>query len=171
MPKLAIYVSKQDMKAIERWRKRINFSKVFIRAVFEEIRRLERLAGAPEGKVAAAAEYYRGKLSESAGPVAEFGFELGSSHVLDCRLSPETIRQLLELKCQEAVGEKQRKIVDKAIGDDMHRVNQCAQEHGFHDEQFPTWRDAVYRSYLSGVAAAWERVCAKMREEGNKSSP
>jgi len=164
MPKLAIYVSKQDMKSIERWRKRINFSKLFIHAVFDEMRRLERSVTAPEGKVAAAADYYRSKMSQIAGPLTEFGFELGAAHVLDCKLSPEVIRKLLEVRNVGVEAAEDRKLIEQTLGEDLRNVEQFANDHGFREETFPTWRTAAYRGYLDGVAAAWEKVCLKMRE-------
>ena len=41
MPKLAIYVPKKAKKEIDRWRKRINFSQMFMRALEGEIRELQ----------------------------------------------------------------------------------------------------------------------------------
>ena len=167
MPKLAIYVSKQDMKSIERWRKRINFSRVFISAVFEEVRRLERTADAPDGKLAAAAEYYRGKMSEGASPMTDFGFELGTNQVLECKLSPDSIRRLLEVRNVGFDLDDEREAVEKSLADNVRKIERFAKEHGFTDESYPTWRDAAYQGYLDGVAGAWEKVCVKMRESAS----
>ena len=65
MPKLAIYVPKKDMRQIEKWRKKINFSRVFMRALLAEIRERER-AGKPskkgEKQMVEAAAHYRQEL-------------------------------------------------------------------------------------------------------------
>ena len=45
MPNLAIYVSKKEMRHIDRWRKKINFSRVFMRALGAVIERLESKGG------------------------------------------------------------------------------------------------------------------------------
>ena len=164
MPKLAIYVSKQDMKSIERWRKRINFSRVFISAVFEEVRRLERTADAPEGKLAAAADYYRSKMTEGASPMTDFGFELGTVQVLECQLSPEAIRRLLELRTMGFDAAEERKALEQSLAGGLGKLERFAKEHGFTDESYPTWREAAYQGYLDGIASAWEKVCVKMRE-------
>ena len=50
MPKLAIYVPKKAKKEIDRWRKRINFSQVFMRALENEIRELQRAIDADDGE-------------------------------------------------------------------------------------------------------------------------
>ena len=163
MPKLAIYVSKKDMKNIERWRKRINFSRVFIHAVFDEVRRLERTADTPDEKLAAAAEFYRGQLSADAAPLADLGFELGTKHVLDCKLSPELIRALSHLRDGPHRDKKDWKQVETCLTGDQEQIEEFAQEHGFADESHPTWREAVQQGYLDGVASAWEKVCEKMR--------
>ena len=163
MPKLAIYVSKQDMKSIERWRKRINFSKVFIHAVFEEIRRLERSADTPEDKLAAAADYYRSKLTSSAGPQHDFGFELGAAQVLDCDLEPETIRKLLDSDSRGVDGGSAKQVL-AALGKNAAKVEEYGRQHGLDDKTNPAWRSAVYGGYLDGVAAAWDKVCAHMRD-------
>lgn len=164
MPKLAIYVSKKDMKSIDRWRKRINFSKVFIAAVFDEVRRLERAADAPDSQVAAAAEYYRNKMTQSAGPLADCGFQIGAAAVLECKLTPQAIHRLLEIRAGGFEQAQDREQVEQSLACEQRQIEQFAKDHGFVDDSYPRWRDAAYRGYLDGVAAAWEKVCEKMRE-------
>ena len=165
MPKLAIYVSKQDMKSIERWRKRINFSKVFIQAVFDEIRRLERSTKAPREKLGEAVDYYRTKLTKSAAPLTDFGFELGNAAVMECRLSPEIIQRLV--KSQESVVDEHgiKKLVEQALDADLRKIDEYARQHSIDDKSNPAWRSAIYAGYRDGVASAWEKVCEQMREQ------
>ena len=63
MPKLAIYVTKKAKKEIDRWRKTINFSQVFMRALEHEIRGRERSLAADDSELAPAARHYRQQMS------------------------------------------------------------------------------------------------------------
>lgn len=162
MPKLAIYVPKKDMREIERWRKKINFSQVFMKALLREIRSRSRKVDAGRGKLAAAAEYYRQKLAEDSDSLSDFGYKLGTQHVIECRLDPETIRTLLEIDGLDRAEGDGLAAVEQAIGSDRKQVDELADRSGFDEQSHPAWRSAVYEGYVAGVGAAWKRICDEM---------
>ena len=162
MPKLAIYIPKEEMRRLEKWRKRINFSRIFMQALEQEIREQTRMADVADGKLVAAAKYYQRKLSESCQPLVDAGFELGTARVLRCRLTPEQIRQLLEISEQDEYSDESVVELEKVIGDDHKRLAKTFQKLGFDEQSFPTWRRMAYRGFVQGVAAAWRQVCERM---------
>jgi len=163
MPKLAIYVPKPAMREIERWRHQINFSQVFMRAITEEIHQRSRAVEGGDEKWAAAAAFYRRKLAENSASLVDFGYQLGGQHILDCRLSPETIRRLLAIEPLDASRQQDWEAIEEAIGSDGSKLEARAQQLGVDDLSHPTWRTAIARGYLAGVAAAWKRVCDQIR--------
>ena len=163
MPKLAIYVPKKDMREIEKWRKKINFSKVFMRALFQEITERSRDFEAPKDKLTTAARHYKDKLVESSESLVEFGYRLGSKHVLDCRLVPDTIMQLLDVGEADSLTSENIVAIEKTMGQDLKSAEAFSQEQGCDERSHPTWRNAICEGYLKGVAAAWTRVCEQMR--------
>lgn len=173
MPKLAIYVPKRDMRQIEAWRKKINFSKVFMKALMAEIRAMERSTKrttSDQGQLARAAEYYQCEMiEEGADVLVDRGFALGRQHVLDCRLSATTIRQLLKIDSADRLSTAESAQVVELLGDAMRGVDQLAEKHGFDDTSRPLWEQAVYRGYLKGVAAAWQEVCEQMHSKKRKA--
>jgi hypothetical protein len=162
MPKLAIYVPKKDMREIERWRKRINFSQVFMKALSQEIRDRSRMVEAPEEKVAAAADYYKRKLAEGSASLVDVGYSLGAGHVVECQLAPETIRGLLEIEELDSLTTGDLTAIEAAIGKDKKTVADLLQEQGYSDESHPMWRVAFYQGYVRGVTEAWKQVCEQM---------
>ena len=82
MPKLAIYVPKKDMKELDKWRKTINFSQVFMMALMDEIHQRSRTPAAGADQLTAAAQHYRRELAGSASPMVDLGYQLGSRKVL-----------------------------------------------------------------------------------------
>ena len=168
MPKLAIYVPKKDMRQIERWRKEINFSQVFMKAVLAEIRQKERWSGASgdNEQVASAAEFYRRKLVEEGGDgIVEYGHSIGLKHVLECRLSPVVIRRMVEIHRSDELGKKASADVAEAVGEDLKEADALAERGGYDPTSQPAWRSALYRGYVSGVASAWEKVCEQMKSD------
>jgi len=163
MPKLAIYVPKPQMRELEKWRKKINFSQVFTRAVMQEIRDRTRLTEESADDVANAARHYKRLLSSSAGSeeVVAAGHRLGTRHVLDCHLSPEVLRRLMD--CNEHLSDDDVEAIEKAIGDDKKSLTDVLQDEGHNDDSYPTWRFDAYRGYLKGVADAWQRVREQMK--------
>lgn len=159
MPKLAIYVPKKEMRELEKWRKQINFSKVFMRAVMREIRQRARSVR-EDDRVASAAEHYKQRLAVDSGPLEELGFDLGTAHVLDCRLSPEQIRQVVELGEFDPARPEHASLVEKTIGDEMTKVDGALE--GGTDASRQAWRLVVYGGYVKGVVTAWQRVCEQM---------
>ncbi len=97
MPKLAIYVPKEEMREIERWRTRLNFSKIFLRAVQREIREQSRDFAADEDDLAKAANHYRRLLADDDATLVDAGHALGVEQVLKCKLTPKQIRRALPL--------------------------------------------------------------------------
>jgi hypothetical protein len=163
MPKLAIYVPKKDMREIEKWRRKINFSQVFMRALGQEIRRQSRKPTAAKDKISAAAAFYRGQLAENSEPLVDFGYQLGTDHVVNCRLTAATIGKLVALKDAEMLDEQQTKLVKKSLGDAHIVVDKFCDDHGFDQRAYPNRQLAVYRGYLAGVADAWQEVCKHMK--------
>jgi len=163
MPKLAIYVPKQEMREIDHWRKRINFSRVFMRALQDEIRQRSRTVDAKDDQLAAAARHYRQALTNASGTMTEFGFQLGSDDVLECRLSPESIHRLLEIDDPAQLNANQISTVEAVLEDQAQRITDFAGKHGYDLPLDPALRDAVYRGYVQGVVAAWKQVCHRMQ--------
>jgi hypothetical protein len=169
MPKLAIYIPKTEMREIDKWRKKINFSRVFMQALQQEIQRRSRSLEVGQDKLEAAASHYRRELSADATPLSEFGYQLGSSHVLDCRLQTGEIRRLLRAAEGDLSGEDIA-VADKAISADMAKAESFAREHEFTEETCPDWRRIVLSGYVQGVADAWREVCRKMASLENGPS-
>ncbi len=163
VPKLAIYVPKKEMKVIEKWRKQINFSKVFMKALGQEIRERSRIAATDGNRLKAAAQYYRKKMADSSEALVEFGIQIGNRHVIDCRLSPESIHALLKLKEVDAWQPDDTAMLEECISDEMVSINQMLSESGYDEEESSgSWRNVVYRGYIEGVATAWRQVCEHM---------
>lgn len=162
MPKLAIYIAKKDMKTIEKWRKQVNFSKIFMTALDREIRERSRTVTAKQDKLAAAAEHYKARLAKDSGALIDFGYQLGVNDVLECRLATEVITKLLQVEDFEQLSADDVALVKQAIGDHANEIDQFGPTHGYQDQTHPTWRVAVYEGYGKGVAAAWSKVCEQM---------
>ena len=101
MPKLAIYVPKKDWREIEKWRKKINFSRIFMQALTREIQERSRGVKASSDRIAAAADFYRQQLAESSAPLTDFSFKQGSEDVLECRLTPQLIQKVAQIEDQD----------------------------------------------------------------------
>lgn len=165
MPKLAIYVPKKQMREIDRWRKKINFSQIFMKALSQEIAERSRDVSAADGELTAAAEFYRNKLAETSGPLIDIGFELGSRQVIDCQLSPEMILRLLKIDDVGTANEDELSALEEAIAPHAGRIDEFRQTHGYDERSYPNWRAVVQTGFLKGVAAAWQRVCERMKTE------
>ena len=118
MPKLAIYIPKKDMREIDKWRKKINFSRIFMQALHKEIRELSHEAKSPQDKVAAAARFYKEKLIEKSGDLLEFGNQLGRDKVMECKLSPEVILQIVEIREHDSLDADDTAVIEKALKSD-----------------------------------------------------
>ena len=164
MPKLAIYVPKKDMKEIDRWRKKINFSRVFMRALQHEIRDHQRTLESTDDQLSTAARHYRRKLTEGADTLLDLGYRLGSRHMLDCHLEPETIRRLLTLEDRETLSTEDRELIEAILDSQLQTLVQDAHQLGFNDQAHPEFLTDAFRGYIKGVAAAWAQVCAEMKE-------
>ena len=162
MPKLAIYVPKKEMKLIDKWRKRINFSQVFMRALQKEIQQQTQKVKGGRDQWTRAAKYYRQVMTDSSQPVVDFGFDLGSRHVLECQLAPETILRLLELNNRKALTSQDFALVQSEIDGDRKVIDKFLKDKGYDVNTFPIAREEVCRGYVQGVADTWKKVCEKM---------
>ena len=63
MPKLAISDPKKAKKEIDRWRKRIKFSQVFMRGLKNEIREFQMAIDADDSQLTTVAQHYRRRLA------------------------------------------------------------------------------------------------------------
>ena len=162
MPKLAIYVPKKEMKLIDKWRKRINFSQVFMRALQKEIQQQTQKVKGGQDQWTRAAKYYRQMMTDSSQAVVDFGFDLGSRHVLDCQLSPETILRLHELSKREALTSQDFALIKSEIDGDREGIDRFLNDKGYDVNTFPIAREELCRGYVRGVADAWKKVCEKM---------
>ena len=162
MPKLAIYVPKKEMKVIEKWRNQINFSKVFMGALRQEIGERTRVVETDEQKLQAAARFYKRELAENSSALLEFGHRLGVRQVMDCKLGPDVIRRLHELRDLDSWKPDELNIIQTSIGAEMSGVDKALNDSGYDESERPTWRLIVFRGYLAGVAAAWQQVCKHM---------
>jgi hypothetical protein len=166
MPKLAIYVPKKDMRQIERWRKKINFSRVFMRALMAEIHERERAGKSSkkgEKQMAEAAAHYRQELvAQGSLALDDEAYQLGFNQVVQCHLSAESIRAMLLLQDKDEWAGDERQRVKESLGDGQDRLLAVAREHGFDESSRPVWETSVLRAYTKGVADAWRRVCEEM---------
>ena len=166
MPKLAIYVPKKDMRQIEKWRKKINFSRVFMRALMAEIRELERAkkpSKKSEKQMAEAAAHYRQELvAQGSVALDDEAYQLGFNQVIQCRLSAESIRAMLPLQQKDEWSSEDHEQVKESLGVDQETLQKVAREQGFDDTSRAVWETSVLRAYVNGITEAWRRVCEEM---------
>ena len=161
MPKLAIYVPKKDMKQIEKWRKKINFSRVFMSALNREIRERTRNCEAATEELSLAATHYKAQLADITEPLVDLGYRLGTDQVLGCGQSAEAIVRLISID-ENDIQPDDRQLLEAALKDNTQRVESFLRDNNFDDQSHPTWRNAVFRGYLKGVRDTWRRVCDEM---------
>jgi hypothetical protein len=166
MPKLAIYVPKEDMKEIERWRKKVNFSKIFMHALRREIRDRSRVVKAADGQLAKAAEHYRRALAQDLSSLVDVGYELGSRHVLECKLSTAAIRRLRTLSEQDTLEAAEVESVSQWLGGEKV-LDELARGQELAEHADPISCELICRGYARGVADAWEKVCDHLRASGS----
>lgn len=166
MPKLAIYVPKKDMKEIERWRKKINYSKVFMTALGREIQIRSRAGRLPKDKLTAAAAHYRDQLVSAAGPLVDFGYRLGADQVLDCRLDTATLSKLAAVGSKPSLSRGEVALIEKSLEPVADRIEQFRGQQGIDETTHPAWREAVCRGYVQGVCETWRQVCERMKNPG-----
>ena len=164
MPKLAIYVPKQAKKQIEKWRKTINFSQVFMRALEGEIRERQRSLEVGDDQLTAAARHYRRQLTANADALVDLGHQLGTRLVLDCQLEPDTIHRLVGLAARAELSPEDRGVVEEVLGKQARKLAEEAGGLGYHEQSHPGFQADLYRGVVLGVTAAWERVCAEMNQ-------
>jgi hypothetical protein len=162
MPKLAIYIPKKDMRELDRWRKKINFSQVFMTALRREIRDQTRNSSAPSDELARAAVHYRRSLAEEVGSVGDTAYQLGSADVLQCRLTVPVIRSLLELANLETLSADEIESTVEAMGGN-EALEAIAEKHGVDDRTDLTWRELACRNYIKGVVDVWAQVRERIR--------
>ncbi len=162
MPKLAIYIPKKDMKAIEKWRKKINFSKVFMQALLREIRERSRVVDTNEDRLKAAAVHYKKLLNDSSEDLIEFGHKLGSAHLIDCQINAELVQKIIQLKDNDDWTPEEVDIVQNAIGEDLKSIDEFIDQNDYDRPSQATWRKVVFQGYVQGVAVAWQQICDHM---------
>ncbi len=163
MPKLAIYVPKDEMREIERFRARLNFSKIFLRAIQREIREQSRDLDADEDEIARAANHYRRLLAEDAAALVDSGHSLGVEQVLKCKLTPKQIRRTLPLAELETLQLDQVALIDETMAKTGLSIQDVAASLGCNDQTHPTWRASIASGFAKGVSDAWQRVCQQMQ--------
>ena len=154
------------MRQIEKWRKKINFSRVFMRALLAEIRERERV-GKPtkkgEKQMAEAAAHYRQELvAQGSVALDDAAYQMGFNRVVHCHLPAESIRAMLPLQDKDDWASDEQKRVKESLGDDHDDLLKVAREHGFDETSRPVWETSVLRAYVKGIAEAWRRVCEEM---------
>ena len=164
MPKLAIYVPKKAKKQIEKWRKTINYSQIFMRALESEIHERQRSLEAGSDLLTAAARHYRRRLTESADALLDLGHQLGTRLVLECRFEPETIHRLAELTTRKELSLQDREMIETELGKQADQLIEEAAGLGYHEQSHPGFRADLYRGVVLGVAAAWKQVCEEMNQ-------
>lgn len=164
MPKLAIYVPKKAKKETDRWRKTINFSQVFMRALETEIRERERSFAAGDDEVANAVRHYRQQMSSRSEPLVSLGHAEGVRLVLECRLDPETIHVIIQWADEADVGNDERARIRECLGKANDGLLKAAEKIGYHSGTHPVLEADLHRGVVRGVVDAWERVCEKMKQ-------
>lgn len=172
MPKLAIYVPKKQMKVIEKYRKRLNFSQIFMQALEAEIGKQS--PGPGEDRLAKAAAFYKQQMSQREGSVVDYGLDLGRQHVLDCDLSLETLNSLLEIARKDAPSDQDYGEIQAAMGKDWRRCEGFLETQGFAPADSPSEEDnaafvaaarELDRGYVRGVAETWQQVSEQMKDD------
>ena len=164
MPKLAIYVPKQAKKEIDRWRKRINFSQVFMRALENEIRELERAVEADDSQLTAAAQHYRRQMADDREVVISLGHAEGARLVLECRLDQEAIQTLVKWSEEPELDGQQRGRIGELLDKDGDALRKSAKKLGYRPESHPGLEGDLFRGVVRGVTGAWGRVCEQMNQ-------
>ena len=164
MPKLAIYVPKQAKKEIERWRKRINFSQVFMRALEGEIRELQRAVDADDSQLTAAAQHYRRQMADDREVVVSLGHTEGVRLVLECRLDPEAIQTVAKWSEEAALDGKQRERIGELLGKNGDVLRKSAKKLGYRPETHPGLENDLFHGVVRGITDAWGRVCQQMNQ-------
>ena len=164
MPKLAIYVPKQAKKEIDRWRKRINFSQVFMRALENEIRELERAVEADDSQLTAAAQHYRRQMADDREVAISLGHAEGARLVLECRLDQEAIQTLVKWSEEPELDGQQRGRIGELLDKDGDALRKSAKKLGYRPESHPGLEGDLFRGVVRGVTDAWGRVCEQMNQ-------
>ena len=162
MPKLAIYVPKKEMRKIERWRKRLNFSQIFMRALHKEIQEQSRVVKADNDQIAKAAAYYKQMMAESSQSLLDFMHTLGGDQVLSCQHTPADIRRLVDLRDEDSLSQGDERFAMEMYEVDRARIDEFLRENGYNAQAVAATRPEICRAYLQGVATAWEQVCERM---------
>ena len=164
MPKLAIYVPKKAKKEIDRWRKRINFSQMFMRALEGEIRELQRAVDADDSQLTAAAQHYRRQMVDDREVVVSLGHTEGARLVLECQLDPEAIQTLVKWSEEPELDGKQRDRIAELLGKDGDALRKSVKTLGYRPETHPGLDNDLFRGVVRGVTDAWGRVCEQMNQ-------
>jgi len=164
MPKLAIYVPKKAKKEIDRWRKRINFSQMFMRALEGEIRELQRAVDADDSQLATAAQHYRRQMADDREVVVSLGHTEGARLVLECQLDPKAIQTLVKWSDESELDGQQRERIGEFLGENRDALRKSAKTLGYRPETHPGLENDLFHGVVRGVTDAWGRVCEQMNQ-------
>ena len=136
-----------------------------MKALMAEIKVRERQSSrsASKNDLTSAAEHYKSVLVKEESSLTDVGYQLGSQHVLQCVLSPSTIREILRIQDSGQWTAFDQQIVRDAIGKDTNTVGKAA-EAANGEEEALVWKLSMLRGYVAGVAEAWQQVCKQINE-------
>jgi len=166
MPKLAIYIPKKEMKLIDKWRKRLNYSQIFMQALQKEIERIGRSADSSvvqehDRRIADAADYYRPCVAREPVSLGQFAYEMGWNHVMNCQIARDQLHVLVALEGSEELTPAQFRLIKHEVGADLTQVDQFMEENAI-NARSQIVREEFGRGYVHGVAEAWRKVAALM---------
>ncbi len=164
MPKLAIYVPKKAKKEIDRWRKRINFSQVFMRALENEIRELQRAIDADDSQLTTAAQHYRRQMAGDRDALVSLGHAEGVRLVLECQLDSDAIHTMVQWSADGDLEIKQCVRVSEILGKEVESLVKSAKKMGYRADSHPGLEADLFRGVVRGVTDAWGRVCEQMNQ-------
>ena len=160
MPKLAIYVPKAEMKLVEKWRKRLNFSRIFMKALHAEIERQQAEKGGRRpstttaAEVAVAAKFYKSQLNEPAESLEQLGKRTAREQILACTLPVDVVQQLTALCDQDVLSPEDMRFIKRQV----EKTPAAADKRLHGNDQKRPDVDAFARAYLQGIAKTWQEI-------------
>lgn len=161
MPKLAIYVPKAEMKLIEKWRKRLNYSQIFMKALQEEIRRqrakkesTRRKSSAAASDVVRAANFYKSRLNQSDESLDELGKRMAREQVLACSIPVDVVQQLVRLCDKDELTRDDMLLIKRQIEHTSLAADARLNDFDTKSEDM----EAFSRAYLQGTADTWQEI-------------
>ena len=158
MPKLAIYVPKAEMKLVEKWRKRLNFSRIFMQALHAEIERQQAKRKGHRSPSAAddvvrAAEFYQAQLNEPSETLEQLGKRVAREQILSCAVQVDIVQKLVEMCDQDALSAEDMTLIKRQIEKTF-----VAADKRLHGTGNKPLADAFATAYVQGIAEAWQEI-------------